>query len=405
VIPYADSLYFSILVYPALLAIALGLAGKLSWRWVAGINAAMLVAQYGLPASHSASQTPRAIEMVASSGVLQASQTAATIGVVAGYAALQWAVARLFLRQRRQRASKAVFRAALAVSLLPMLAVKFLPDADVGWVGFLGISYVTFRSIDVIICIQDRLIQALPFLRYVTYVLFFPAVSSGPVDRYNRFIADLSRSRTRNEFLQDLDAAVHRLFRGAFYKFILASLVKRYWLDPAAALDGALSTASYMYAYSFYLFFDLAGYSAFAIAVSYLLGIRTPENFNRPFLATNMADFWNRWHITLSTWFRDHVYMRFMLAAIRGGWFKSRLLTSCLAFYVSFGLMGLWHGTAPRYLVYGFYQASLLAGHTVMTDYRKRHPGALPALPTLAAGFVTFHLVCFGLLIFSGRLG
>ena len=79
-----------------------------------------------------------------------------------------------------------------------------------------------------------------------------------------------------------------------------------------------------MYAYSGYLFFDFAGYSAFAIGFSYLLGIQTPENFRRPFLSVNIKEFWTRWHITLSFWFRDFVYMRFMLAAIRGKWFRSK---------------------------------------------------------------------------------
>src|SRR5207244_4380927 len=136
-------------------------------------------------------------------------------------------------------------------------------------------------------CIQDRLIQTLPVGQFLAFMLFFPTISSGPIDRYRRFANDWTRYHDRAEFLQDLDGAVHRVFTGFLYKFILAALIKRYWMDPAAVEAGFLATLSYMYAYSLYLFFDFAGYSAFAIGFSYLFGIHTPENFNKPFLAAN----------------------------------------------------------------------------------------------------------------------
>src|SRR6185295_13716333 len=97
------------------------------------------------------------------------------------------------------------------------------------------------------------------------------------------------------------DVGVQRIMRGFAYKFLLAALIKTHWLEPAATGHGFWPVVSYMYAYTLYLFFDFAGYSAFAIGVGYLLGIRTPENFKLPFLARNINDFWNRWHISLST--------------------------------------------------------------------------------------------------------
>ena len=156
-----------------------------------------------------------------------------------------------------------------------------------------------------------------------------------------------------------------------------------------------------MYGYSLYLYFDFAGYSAFAVGVSYLLGIHTPENFNRPFLAGNIKDFWNRWHISLSTWLRDHVYMRFMLAATKGRWFTGKYTASYLGLFLTFGLMGLWHGIEPYYLLYGLYHGTLLVGHELFTRWNKprrvwgdgplwrasRDPGhvppGLPGLPPL----------------------
>lgn len=388
-IPYAGPLYFSILVYPVVLSLGLGLAGWLSWRWVLAINVALLLVQFpGL--FHLAD--PREV---------------GPLGVVVAYAVYQFAVARAFLWRRERGAKGPVFWTAAAIALVPLGVVKVAPDAPAAsLLGFLGISYVTFRSLDVIISIQDRLIRSLPAAEYFLFLLFVPTISSGPIDRYNRFVTDLRRTRGRADYLQDLDYAVHLFFRGLLYKFIIASLVKEYWMDPAGARTGVAAIASYMYAYSCYLFFDFAGYSAFAISISRVFGIRTPENFRRPFLAPNIVEFWNRWHISLSMWFRDHVYMRFLMTAMRRRWFSSRLVTSCAAFYVSFGLMGIWHGVSLRYVIYGLYHATLLAGYTLWADYRRRHPEVKPRLPWDIGGIViTFHCVCFGLLIFSGRLG
>ena len=163
---------------------------------------------------------------------------------------------------------------------------------------------------------------------------------------------------------------------------------------------------NYMYSYSFYLFFDFAGYSAFAIAFSYLFGVHTPENFDRPFLARNIRDFWNRWHITLSFWFRDHVYMRFALAARRGNWIANRHATAIIGYFLAFGLMGLWHGPEPHFILYGLYQATLLSVFHLFSEWtkRKRWPTTHPLWHAVAV-ILTFHFVCFGFLIFSGRLG
>jgi membrane protein involved in D-alanine export len=161
-----------------------------------------------------------------------------------------------------------------------------------------------------------------------------------------------------------------------------------------------------MYAYSFYLFFDFAGYSAFAIALSYLFGVHTPENFDRPFLARNIRDFWNRWHITLSFWFRDHVYMRFLYAAMRGKWFAHKEVAPIAGYFLAFGLMGLWHGPELHYIAYGFYQAVLLSAFHIFSRWNKVHSYWRDGLVSrVVAIFITFQFVCFGLLIFSGRIG
>jgi membrane protein involved in D-alanine export len=254
--------------------------------------------------------------------------------------------------------------------------------------------------------VQDNLIKKIDPLQYLTFLLFFPTISSGPIDRYRRFSQDWERERTKENVIQDLDGGIHRIFTGFLYKFILAALIKQYWLDVASAGTDVLSTISYMYAYFLYLFFDFAGYSAFAIGFSYIFGIHTPENFNQPFLSRDIREFWNRWHMSLSFWFRDHIYNRFTFAALKGKWFKDSHTASYLGFLLTMGLMGLWHGAELHYIVYGLYHGALLA----VTNWLDRKYKGNRLLNDKGLFWhslsivITFHLVAIGLLIFSGRL-
>jgi membrane protein involved in D-alanine export len=386
--PYTSFLYFGILLYVALPALITGFFNR-AWRiWLVLATIGMLVVQYWIPLPN------------AGSSLLE-------LELVAAYAVFQWALATLFLLVRRRARIQPVFYAVVLLSLLPLLAAKFIPLFRPNFaLFFLGLSYISFRALDVIIGIQDGVIEALSPVVYLTFLLFFPTISAGPIDRYARFNADWKRPRTRDGFIDDLDGAVQRIFRGFLYKFILAALIQQYWLDPMSKGADLLHIGSYMYAYTFYLFFDFAGYSAFATGFSYLLGIHTPENFNRPFLSRDIRDFWNRWHMSLSFWFRDHIYNRFVFAALKGKWFRNRYTASYLGYILTMGLMGLWHGTALHYLVYGLYHGLLLAA----TNWFDRRFKGNRLLNSQAAGWraasilITFHLVAVGLLIFSGRL-
>ncbi|HWI52863.1 MAG TPA: D-alanyl-lipoteichoic acid biosynthesis protein DltB [Symbiobacteriaceae bacterium] len=383
---YGTFTYFGFLLYAALPALTLGLLGRLT-KWMAlGLTAVMLSLQFGLLLK------------------LEVTVTVHQFWQLVGYALYSGAIVVGFIRWKGR--PRWAVTPAVALLLLPLVVVKVVPFLGVKsmW-GFLGISYVTFRSLDVLFGIQDGLIKELRVRDFWLFVLFFPTITSGPVDRYRRFMKDWEKPRTRAEYLQDLDRAVDRLFRGFLYKFIVAFLIKQYWLDRFADAHTLLGTISYMYAYSFYLFFDFAGYSAFAVGVSHLFGVRTPENFDRPFVARNIRDFWNRWHISLSTWFRDHVYMRFIMWATRRKLSTNRFMISALGFTLSMGLMGLWHGLQWHYIVYGFYHAALMIGIEYLGNWNKQQKvwGDGP-LFRWAGVAVTFNVVCFGLLIFSGKL-
>ena len=384
--PYADFTFFGLLLYAVIPTLILGLLGRANWRWALLLTAIMLVIQYQTKLKIGAHAEVREIWIVIAFGLWQ------------------WAAMRSYAASGAR--GGLVFYATMAVCLLPLVLAKVIPVLLLRQFGFLGLSYITFRALDVVFCLRDGVIAAPRLFDFFGFLFFFPTISAGPIDRYRRFEGDWKKRRTRDEFVSDLDGAVHRIFRGFLYKFILAGLIKQYWLDRVAPETTFGALVSYMYAYSFYLFFDFAGYSAFAIAFSYLLGVHTPENFNRPFLARNIRDFWNRWNITLSFWFRDHVYMRFLMAAVRGRWFGNRDVTAITGYFLAFGLMGLWHGIEPHFIIYGIYQATLLSGFHIFSERPK-----IRALPTdnllwrAGAIFLTFHCVCFGLLIFSGRLG
>jgi membrane protein involved in D-alanine export len=160
-----------------------------------------------------------------------------------------------------------------------------------------------------------------------------------------------------------------------------------------------------MYAYSAYLFFDFAGYSAFAVGVSHFFGIQTPENFKAPFWAKNIKDFWNRWHISLSMWFRDYIYMRFMLDSVKKKRFASRYTTSAVGYLLLFLLMGVWHGTQGHYIIYGLYMAFLMISFECLERInKKKHFWGNEKAWDMLARLATLQFTCFGLLIFSGRL-
>ncbi len=167
-----------------------------------------------------------------------------------------------------------------------------------------------------------------------------------------------------------------------------------------------LGLVGYMYVYSMYLFFDFAGYSLFAVGTSKLMGYETPPNFNKPFLSWNIKEFWNRWHMTLSFWFRDYIYMRLMFTLIKKKTFKSRIVASNVGYFALFLIMGVWHGLTWYYILYGFYHAALICLTDAWLRFKKKHKKQIPSnkFTHALAIFLTFNAVCLSFLIFSGFL-
>ncbi|MBQ8868602.1 MAG: D-alanyl-lipoteichoic acid biosynthesis protein DltB [Oscillospiraceae bacterium] len=289
------------------------------------------------------------------------------------------------------------------LSLVPMLINKFRVEIGGSVFGILGLSYLSFRAIQVIIDTYDGLIGKIKVFDFLYFILFFPCISSGPIDRSRRFTKELETPYSKEEYRELFEKGVWKLFAGAFYNFVLSNLIYSYWLTP---LDkGFLADVSYMYGYTLFLFFNFAGYSLMAIGTAHILGVKLPDNFNMPFAALDMKDFWSRWHISLSTWLRDYVYSRFVMSALKGKWFKNPYTASYIGYVITMMTMGLWHGLETHYIVYGAYHGLLMCVNDILDNKvkgfkkLKRNPKWQPLFC-----LITIHLFSFGLLIFSGRL-
>lgn len=279
--------------------------------------------------------------------------------------ALERFVERLFANGSPHRV--ALYRVALAAQIAPLFVYKVGVLFDPGFLGFIGISYITFKSVQVLIEVRDGLIGHVSAWHYLYFLVFFPTFTSGPIMRSRAFEKDLDTPLSRDEYLARLYRGAGWFILGAAYKYVGASLASwLMWFGPAAI--GGTTTGAYVeaqlvygFAYGLYLFFDFAGYSHMAVGAGLALGVEVPRNFRAPFLAVDIKDFWDRWHITLSHWLRDFVFMRFTSAALDHGWFKSTLTAACIGFIINMVLMGCWHGLTVEYLVYGLYHGVLLA--------------------------------------------
>jgi membrane protein involved in D-alanine export len=329
------------------------------------------------------------------------------------YTGFQMLVSQGYFLYRRKRNGTAVFVGAVILALLPLSAAKLSTVAfdSLSIVGFLGISYLTFKSVQVITEMRDGLIKEYSLWIYVQFLLFFPTISAGPIDRYRRFEAELQTRPTPERYTELLGKGIHNIFLGFLYNYILGHLLGRELLpliEEYTATEGStiLGCLMYMYVYSLFLFFDFAGYSKFAVGVSYLLGYETPTNFDKPFSSRNMKDFWNRWHMSLSFWFRDYVYMRLLMTLLKRKVRVSRVAASNIAYFALFLLMGVWHGLTWYYIVYGLYHASIMCINDAWLRYKKKHADRIPhnRLTNALATVVTFNAVCAGFLIFSGYL-
>ncbi|MBV7273737.1 D-alanyl-lipoteichoic acid biosynthesis protein DltB [Clostridiaceae bacterium UIB06] len=378
-IPYSDSYFFYILLLLLLPAIILGMIGKkIKWYGIF-VNFIVLFLIFGNSMQEA--------------------------GYLTFFYLAELLLIKVYYLIRKKFDYKWILWIIVILSLVPLLYTKFGKMIHFRSMGFLGISYLTFKAVQMIIEIYDGLIDNVNIVDFSYFILFFPTISSGPIDRSRRFIEEINKPLNRKEYIENLGEGLWKIFEGLGYKFLIAYYINSHWLSKIPLKHHTLKLGlKYMYAYSFYLFFDFAGYSLIAIGVSYILGVKTPENFNMPFISKDIKEFWNRWHMSLSFWFRDFIYTRFVMTSLKNKWFKSKYTASYIGYMITMVMMGLWHGTQSFYIVYGLYHGGLI----ILTDYFQRQRFYKRIKNNLywkiASIVVTFNLTCFGFLIFSGYL-
>ena len=383
---YAEPAFFLLLVPIVAIAVVLGLREK-------------SLAGYGCVAS---------VLMLA----LLFSRSLPSLAFFICYLALSFALARyvthLFKAEHPQRIAR--YRVALAAQIAPLVVYKVGVLFDPDFLGFIGISYITFKTVQVLIETRDGLIKDMSTFEYFYFLVFFPTITSGPILRSRAFVDDVKAKLSRDDYLELLYRGAGWFVLGALYKFVGAALAQwLMWFVPSViGADSAGAAVSselvYAFAYSLYLFFDFAGYSHMAMGLGFALGIRVPTNFRAPFLAIDIKDFWNRWHITLSFWLRDFVFMRVARSIRKHKLVKSRLTASCIGYMCNMGLMGVWHGITPGYIAYGLYHGILLSLNELYqkTDFYKKHRDG--RVYKLCSWAVTMILVMFGFALFSGQV-
>jgi alginate O-acetyltransferase complex protein AlgI len=266
-----------------------------------------------------------------------------------------------------------------------------------------GISFYTFEAISYAVDVYRRKIAAEKSLpRFLLFILFFPHLVSGPIVRPGDFLRQSRRAKRWNWIR--VQVGVQLFLMGVFKKMAIADRMALF-CDPIFKNPSDYSTASCwiaVLAYAIRIYCDFSGYSDMAVGLAHLFGYKLTYNFNMPYLSANISDFWRRWHISLSSWLRDYVFIP--LGGSRGSrWLNYRNLM------ITMTVGGLWHGAAWGYVLWGASHGLMLVLHKQFKEYRGDRPQLDAALQTpLGTVFrmlLTFFCVSMGWVLFQPEIG
>ncbi|MGO9089208.1 MAG: MBOAT family O-acyltransferase [bacterium] len=275
----------------------------------------------------------------------------------------------------------------------------------------LGLSYILFRQLDVMVHSSAGMLTEFSPIDYGNYLFSFYTIMAGPIQRFKDFTSSFYQATPlldKNEILKQLHRAVNGLLKilifGVLFKDIADSGYDRL-LEGKSHLTGLLMI---FYFYPLYVYFNFSGYCDVVIGIARWAGFSIPENFNRPYLARNMIEFWNRWHITLSEWLRDFLYQPHFKYLLTGYLKKSPNLAQYISIFITFFVAGVWHGTTINFIVFGLLHGSGMALSMMYRDtmlkvlgkerfdlYRKN------IKVTIVETMITIHFVCFTFLFFE----
>ncbi len=258
-----------------------------------------------------------------------------------------------------------------------------------------GISFFTFQGISYIVDVYRGKVQGnYSLLDVMLYISFFPQLVAGPIVRAADFMPQLQAKPAPNHLLASMGLLL--ILWGLFKKAILANYLSVYLVDPVffdPTRYGTLDLILACYGYAVQIYCDFSAYSDIAIGVAALLGYHFPKNFDQPYRADSLRDFWHRWHISLSTWLRDYLYIP--LGGNQHGTFKTyRNL------FITMLLGGLWHGAAWNFMLWGTFHGIGLMVERFMSGFRNRQKSTLHRYLMI---FCVFHFICFTWIFFRAE--
>ena len=272
---------------------------------------------------------------------------------------------------------------------------------DAGWHGAfrpldiilpVGVSFFTFQGISYVVDVRNGRSQPARLLELTFLMSFFPHLVAGPIVRPAHLLPQLREPPHMSRRMAA--ASLVLIGWGLIKKAVIANELAIHLVDPVFSDPQVHSAADLMiasYGYAIQIYCDFSAYSDMAIGLAGLLGLRFPRNFNQPYRASSLQDFWRRWHISLSTWLRDYLYI-----AVFGG-SRHRLLGTCAALFGTMVLGGLWHGARVNFVIWGALHGAMLVAERLWKLVR---PQALPVLPVWVRTVFTFHVVTLAWIFF-----
>jgi D-alanyl-lipoteichoic acid acyltransferase DltB (MBOAT superfamily) len=262
----------------------------------------------------------------------------------------------------------------------------------------IAISFFTFMAISYVIDIYRRKLEPAKPLDFAVYLSFFPHLLAGPIVRGTELLPQIRHRRDPDNI--DYSRAFWLILAGLFKKVVISSYVAANIVQPVFTSPSQHSAPEAIFAawgYAVQIYCDFSGYTDIAIGLALLLGFRFPQNFNAPYTARNLQDFWRRWHMTLSRWLRDYLYIPL-------GGNEGSGLTTVRNIMITMVLGGLWHGAAWTFVIWGALMGVGQSFGHVRRTFRERR-----GLPAVADGpvriwvqrFLTFQFVCLGWVFFN----
>ena len=341
------------------------------------------------------------------------------VPLLIGVALLAWGLARIFNPTRFTNAPRWLFGFAIFSVFLPLFVFKYWDwvmetfvfilaqvglnidppmRSDYGIILPVGISFFTFQAASYLVDVKRSGEEETNPWRFITFLAFFPQLIAGPIVRQHELLPQLKKPILLEK--DDLGDAMFRITKGLIKKLVFAdllyhSIIEQSFADPLSYRGVELWVA--LYAYTLWIYYDFSAYTDIAIGSAKLFGITLPENFNRPYQSSSVAEFWRKWHITLSNWVRDYIYFPL------GGTRTDKEWKAYRNIIITMIVIGIWHGASWNFVIYGSLHGSAVAINRWQRKRSNRMPGDSfnHWWSWFWRFFITFHFIVIARILFG----